>query len=149
MSKRERISPVDTAWLRMDRPTNLMMIVGVMIFAGPMDYARLRRTLEARLLGYRRFRQKVVHDATGAWWEDDADFDLDRHLHHMALPAGDHKTELQNMAADLLSAPLDPNRPLWSFHLVDNYDGGSALVVRIHHCIADGIALIGVMLSLT
>ena len=46
MSKRERISPVDTAWLRMDRPTNLMMIVGVMIFAGPMDYARLRRTLE-------------------------------------------------------------------------------------------------------
>ena len=66
MSKRERISPVDTAWLRMDRPTNLMMIVGVMMFDGPMDYARLRRTLEARLLPYRRFRQKVVHDATGA-----------------------------------------------------------------------------------
>ena len=149
MSKRERISPVDTAWLRMDRPTNLMMIVGVMIFAGPMDYPRLRRTLEARLLSYRRFRQKVVHDATGAWWEDDADFDLDRHLHHMALPDGEHKAELQNMAADLLSTPLDPNRPLWSFHLIDNYDGGSALVVRIHHCIADGIALIGVMLSLT
>lgn len=149
MSKRERISPVDTAWLRMDRPTNLMMIVGVMIFDGPMDYARLRRTLEARLLPYRRFRQKVVHDATGVWWEDDADFDLDRHLHHAALPAGEHKAELQKMAADLLSIPLDPNRPLWSFHLVDNYDGGSALVVRIHHCIADGIALIGVMLSLT
>jgi WS/DGAT/MGAT family acyltransferase len=149
MSKRERISPVDTAWLRMDRPTNLMMIVGIMMFDGPMDYARLRRTLEARLLPYRRFRQKVVHDATGAWWEDDTDFDLDRHLHHAALPAGDHKVELQKMAADLMSTPLDPNRPLWSFHLVDSYDGGSALVVRIHHCIADGIALIGVVLSLT
>lgn len=149
MSKRERISPVDTAWLRMDRPTNLMMIVGVMMFDGAMDYARLRRTLEARLLPYRRFRQKVVHDATGAWWEDDADFDLDGHLHHVVLPAGDHKVELQKMAAELMSTPLDPNRPLWSFHLVDRYDGGSALVVRIHHCIADGIALIGVMLSLT
>jgi WS/DGAT/MGAT family acyltransferase len=149
MSKRERISPVDTAWLRMDRPTNLMMIVGIMMFDGAMDYARLRRTLEARLLPYRRFRQKVVHDATGAWWEDDADFDLDGHLHHAALPAGDHKVELQKMAAELMSTPLDPNRPLWSFHLVDRYDGGSALVVRIHHCIADGIALIGVMLSLT
>ncbi|MEZ5613823.1 MAG: wax ester/triacylglycerol synthase family O-acyltransferase [Rhodocyclaceae bacterium] len=149
MSKRERISPVDTAWLRMDRPTNLMMIVGIMMFDGAMDYARLRRTLEARLLPFRRFRQKVVHDATGAWWEDDADFDLDGHLHHVALPAGDHKVELQKMAAELMSTPLDPNRPLWSFHLVDRYDGGSALVVRIHHCIADGIALIGVMLSLT
>jgi WS/DGAT/MGAT family acyltransferase len=150
MSKRERISPVDTAWLRMDRPTNLMMIVGVMIFDGPMDYARLRRTLETRLLPYRRFRQKVEYDATGAaYWVDDPDFDLDRHLHHAALPAGDHKAELQKMAADLISIPLDPNRPLWSYHLVDNYDGGSALVVRIHHCIADGIALIGVMLSLT
>ena len=149
MSKRERISPVDTAWLRMDRPTNLMMIVGVMIFDGPMDYARLRRTLAARLLPYRRFRQKVTHEASGAFWEDDSDFDLDRHLHHAALPAGDHKVELQKMAADLISSPLDPNRPLWSFHLVDNYGGGSALVVRIHHCIADGIALIGVMLSLT
>ncbi|HNQ58570.1 MAG: wax ester/triacylglycerol synthase family O-acyltransferase [Rhodocyclaceae bacterium] len=150
MSKRERISPVDTAWLRMDRPTNLMMIVGVMIFDGPMDYARLRRTLEARLLPYRRFRQRVEYDATGAaHWADDPDFDLDRHLHHAALPAGGHKDELQRMAADLISTPLDPNRPLWSFHLVDNYGGGSALVVRIHHCIADGIALIGVMLSLT
>ncbi len=149
MSKRERISPVDAAWLRMDRPTNLMMIVGVMIFDGHLDYARLRHTLEARLLPYRRFRQRVEHDATGAFWVDDDDFDLDRHLHHMALPAGDHKKELQNMAADLMSAPLDPNRPLWSFHLVDNYDGGSALIARIHHCIADGIALIGVMLSLT
>jgi WS/DGAT/MGAT family acyltransferase len=149
MSKRERISPVDTAWLRMDRPTNLMMIVGIMMFDGQMDYARLRRTLEARLLPYRRFRQRVVYDTTGAWWEDDEDFDLDRHLHHAALPAGDHKVELQKMAADLMSIPLDPNRPLWSFHLVDNYDGGSALVVRIHHCIADGIALIGVVLSLT
>lgn len=149
MSKRERISPVDTAWLRMDRPTNLMMIVGIMMFDGAMDYARLRRTLEARLLPYRRFRQKIVHDATGAWWEDDADFDLDCHLHHAALPAGDQKIELQKMAAELMSTPLDPNRPLWSYHLVDKYDGGSALVVRIHHCIADGIALIGVMLSLT
>ncbi|MDT3735859.1 MAG: wax ester/triacylglycerol synthase family O-acyltransferase [Denitratisoma sp.] len=149
MSKRERISPVDTAWLRMDRPTNLMMIVGIMMFDGAMDYGRLRRTLEARLLPFRRFRQKVVHDATGAWWEDDAEFDLDGHLHHVVLPPGDHKVELQKMAAELMSTPLDPNRPLWSFHLVDRYDGGSALVVRIHHCIADGIALIGVMLSLT
>ncbi len=149
MSKRERLSPVDTAWLRMDRPANLMMIVGVLIFDGPLDHARLRRTLEARLLPYRRFRQKVTLDAGGAWWEDDADFDLDRHLHRSLLPPGEAKPALQKMAAELAAQPFDPNHPLWSFHLVDNYQGGAALVVRIHHCIADGIALIGVMLSLT
>jgi len=45
--------------------------------------------------------------------------------------------------------PLDRAHPLWRIHLVEDYEGGSALVVRIHHCIADGIALISVMLSIT
>lgn len=149
MAKRERISSVDTAWLRMDRPTNLMLIVGVLIFDRPVDFARLKRTVETRLLRYRRFRQRAVQDATGAWWEDDENFDLDLHLHRTALPGKGGKEELQKLAAELISAPLDHSRPLWSFYLVENYDGGAALVARIHHCIADGIALVGVMLSLT
>jgi hypothetical protein len=45
--------------------------------------------------------------------------------------------------------PLDPRHPLWQFHLVEDYEGGSALVARIHHCIGDGIALISVMMSIT
>ena len=49
----------------------------------------------------------------------------------------------------LMSTPLDPARPRWQFHLVDNYDGGSAVIARIHHCYADGIALVRVMLSMT
>jgi diacylglycerol O-acyltransferase len=44
--------------------------------------------------------------------------------------------------------PLDKDRPLWQFHLVEDYQGGSAMMVRIHHCIADGIALIAVTQSL-
>ena len=40
-------------------------------------------------------------------------------------------------------------RKPWDYHLVDTADGDSALVVRIHHAIADGIALIGVLNSLT
>ena len=48
-----------------------------------------------------------------------------------------------------MATPLPPARPLWQFHLVERYDGGSALVVRIHHCYADGIALVRVMLSMT
>ncbi|HQY45691.1 MAG TPA: wax ester/triacylglycerol synthase family O-acyltransferase [Usitatibacteraceae bacterium] len=148
-ARRERISGVDTAWLRMDMPTNLMVIVGVLMFEGRLEPARVKRTLERRFLAYRRFRQKAVQDPTGAWWEDDADFDIDSHVHQVALPGKAGKAELQAYVSDLASTPLDATKPLWQFHLVDNFDGGSALVMRIHHCYADGIALVQVMLSMT
>lgn len=149
MSTRERMSSVDTAWLRMDRPNNLMMIVGVMVFGGRVDYERLLKTLRARLLPYSRFHQRVAFDGSGAWWEDDEDFELEGHVMRSALPGSGGKPELQKLVAELVSQPLNRHKPLWQFQLVDNYLGGSAMVVRIHHCIADGIALIGVMNSLT
>jgi WS/DGAT/MGAT family acyltransferase len=49
----------------------------------------------------------------------------------------------------MLSTPLDFSKPLWQFHLVEDYKGGSAIILRIHHCYADGIALIHVLLSMT
>jgi WS/DGAT/MGAT family acyltransferase len=133
----------------MDSPANLMMIVGVDVFDGPCDVARLRRLIEEHLLQFMQFRARVVQDATGAWWQEDPDFDLDHHLVQIRLPGKGGKHELQKEVARLAAEPLDPTRPLWQFHLVENYDGGHALIVRIHHCIADGIALIGVLLSLT
>ena len=150
MPRRERMSAVDTAWLRMDRPTNLMMIVGVMVFDRRMNFERLRNTVEARLVGrYRRFRQCAVQEVTGAWWQDDPDFDIDAHLRRRALPDNAGKKELQTLAGELAAQPLDPGKPLWRFDLIEDYEGGSAIVVRIHHSIADGIALVGVILSLT
>jgi WS/DGAT/MGAT family acyltransferase len=144
------MSAVDTAWLRMDRPTNLMMIVGVMVFNHRMDFDRLRDTIETRLVGrYRRFRQVASEEITGAFWQDDPDFDIDAHLRRRALPAGAGKKELQALASELSVLPLNPGKPLWRFDLIENYNGGSAMVVRIHHSIADGIALVGVILSLT
>ena len=65
MPSRERISNVDTAWLRMDRPSNLMQIVGVMLFDGMLDFERLKLAVEKRLLAHRRFVQCVVADGTG------------------------------------------------------------------------------------
>ena len=149
MNKREKMSSVDTAWLRMDRPTNLMMIVGVLIFEGAVDYARLKAAIAARLAPFRRFRQRVIVDASGAWWEDDPTYDIDAHLHRVALPGNGGKEELEKFAADMISQPLDDSKPLWQFTLIENYRGGSAVLSRIHHCIADGIALVGVMLKLT
>lgn len=149
MAIRERISGVDTAWLRMEHPTNLMMIVGVLMFRERLNAAQLKKVIEGRWLKFERFRQKAIQDPTGAWWVEDTRFNLKHHLSTHKLPAPGGKQALQDLCSELASQPLDFNRPLWHFHIVDNYQGGSALIVRIHHCYADGIALIGVLLSLT
>ncbi|HSD61798.1 MAG TPA: wax ester/triacylglycerol synthase family O-acyltransferase [Burkholderiales bacterium] len=148
-SPRERMTGVDTAWLRMDRPTNPMVIVGVMIFSERLDHRKLRQALEHGFLTFHRFRQRPVHDGASWYWETDPNFDLERHLHRAALPAPGGKKELLEFTSDLASTGLDPQQPLWQFHLVERYQGGSALVIRIHHCHADGIALIRVLLSMT
>jgi len=148
-SLRERISGVDTAWLRMDQPTNLMMIVGVMMFEGRLDPEAVRRTIAARFLTFRRFGQRAVQDVAGALWESPDEFDRAAHVGAGKLPGRRGKRELERLVSELASTPLDPARPLWQFHVIDNYAGGSALVLRIHHCYADGIALIQVMLSMT
>ena len=147
--RREPMSRVDTAWLRMERATNLMMITSVMMFEESMDIDRLKRVVKTRFLAYPRFRQKAVDSAAGAMWEDDADFDLDWHVRLSALPGRAGKRELERFVSQQASTPLDKTKPLWQFHLVEKYGGGSALVTRIHHCYADGMALVQVMLSMT
>ncbi len=147
--RREVMSRVDTAWLRMERPTNLMMITGVMMFDTPMSIDKLKKVVKQRFLAYPRFRQKAVDTPAGAWWQDDEDFDLDWHIRLTALPGKGGKKELEQLTSQLASTPLDQTKPLWQFRLVEKYDGGSALISRIHHCYADGIALVQVLLSLT
>ena len=151
---RERMSGIDTAWLRMEHPTNLMMIVGIMVFKDKLDFRKLQATIEQRFLTFPRFKQKAVQDPTGAWWEDDRNFDLKHHLKRVRL-TGKHgrsagKKELEAYVSEMASEGLDFTKPLWQFQLIENYHGnGCALLTRIHHCYADGIALISVMLSLT
>jgi len=148
-SSREAMSKVDTAWLRMERPTNRMMITGVLMFAGPLDPVAIKALLAERFLAYRRFRQRPVLGVNGAHWEIDPDFDIDWHVRVAALPGAADKRELQDFVSDLASSPLDQSKPLWQFHVIENYRGGGALVARIHHCYADGLALVQVLLSLT
>ncbi|HRA37429.1 MAG: wax ester/triacylglycerol synthase family O-acyltransferase [Xanthomonadales bacterium] len=145
----EPMSKVDTAWLRMESPTNLMMITGIMVLDDRLDLARLRKVMAQRFLAYRRFRQKAVETAGGAHWETDPDFDLDWHVCSADLPGKGGKDALQRYVSRLASTPLDPSRPRWQFHVIERYGKGSALVTRMHHCYADGIALVQVLLSLT
>jgi WS/DGAT/MGAT family acyltransferase len=137
----------------MDRPTNLMVVNSVLWFEEPLDLERARRVVRERLVErFPRFRQRVV-EPSGVLgvpsWEDDPTFDLDRHLHHIALPAPGDRVALQELVGDLISAPLDRSKPLWDTYVVDGFGSGMALVTRMHHSIADGIALTRVLLSMT
>ncbi len=77
----ERMSRVDTAWLRMDNDANLMMIVGVWLLRPRLTVADARERIEAMLLKYPRFHQRVQEDViTGASWVDDKNFDIAQHV---------------------------------------------------------------------
>jgi WS/DGAT/MGAT family acyltransferase len=143
------MSKVDTAWLRMESPTNLMMITSVMSFAQTLEIGKLRQLIASRFLAFRRFRQKAVDEGGSAWWETDRRFDIDRHVVHAKLRRPRDKAALEKLVSGLASTPLDHSRPLWQFQLLDGPHGGSVVVSRIHHCYADGLALVQVMLSLT
>ncbi|HSJ17991.1 MAG TPA: wax ester/triacylglycerol synthase family O-acyltransferase [Solirubrobacterales bacterium] len=147
------MSGADTAWLHMDRPNNLMVISGALWFDEPVDWEQLREVVSSRLVErFPRFRQRVVDSRLplrGPHWEDDPDFDLELHLHRAALPVPGDRAALQDFLTDLIAQPLDRSRPLWNWYLIDGYGSGSAIVARMHHCIADGIALARVLLSLT
>jgi len=148
----ERMSRVDTAWLRMDSDVNLMMIVGVWLLTPAITLPALRARIEDKLLKYERFRQVAVQDAMGAMWVGDPHFDIKQHVVPIALEPQQGESErhaLQRLCGELNSTPLNPHRPLWQFHLIDDYEGGSAMVARVHHCIGDGIALISVMMAIT
>jgi WS/DGAT/MGAT family acyltransferase len=152
MPQAERMSRVDTAWLRMDNDVNLMMIVGVWLLTPAVPLDALRARVTDKLLKYERFKQKAVLDLMGASWVYDDDFDIAHHVVPAHLKPAKGRSErdaLQALCGELAGQALDPARPLWQFHLIDNYDGGSALIARVHHCIADGIALISVMMSIT
>lgn len=143
------LTPVDHAWLRMDRPTNLMMINGVLVIDGTLDRGRLREVIEQRIAVLPRFRQRIVRRGRRPFWEDDPGFNLDTHLHWTRLPDPGADAQLGELVSGLVSEPLDPRRPLWSFHVVENYLGGTVFYARIHHCIGDGVGLMFVLLSLT
>ena len=129
-----------------------MMITGVMVFASPIDWERLQATIEARLLAMRRFRQRLAWPLPGLgnpYWVDDPDFDLAYHLQRATLPPPGDQAALQDAVSLLASTPLDLARPLWQCHLIENYDRYCALVMRFHHSLGDGMAMIHVILSLT
>lgn len=145
------MSAVDAAWYHMDGPANLAMVTGMLLTASPLDFHKVREVYRQRLASFDRFHQRVVERGvltTSPHWEDMPGFDIDQHMHHIALPEPQDEDALKTLVNDLASTPLDRSQPLWQVHVVDGVQGGSALIMRYHHCMADGTAMMAVIQKL-
>jgi diacylglycerol O-acyltransferase len=147
---RRRMDVQDALWLEMDRPTNLMVIDSVMWTATPIDWSRFDDIVRHRLWErYRVFRSAAVRGDDGAfYWEERDGFDLADHLTRVVLPAPGGDAELHDLVSSLRTVPLDRERPLWQVICVDGYHGGSAILARTHHALADGVRMVQIAMSL-
>src|SRR5690349_10335636 len=135
----ERLSPLDSAFLRMERRTTPLHIASVAIFDGPapsIDVVRGRLADKLDLLP--RYRQRLcdpVLPMRAPGWFDDPDFDINRHVHHATLPIGE---DFDEFVAHRMQFPLRRIRPLWETWLIDGLPNGEwALISKVHHCMVD------------
>ena len=141
--KLKPMSPGDAAWFHMDGPVNTAVITSIMLTRTPVDFEAVKRLYKQRLPRFERFYQRVVERGlpyATPHWEAMPDFSVEQQMHHVALPPPGDDAALAELISDLASTPMDHARPLWDVHVVDGVGGGSALITRMHHCIADGTA---------
>ena len=150
MDERRPLGVQDALWLEMDRPNNLMVVDSVIWTADPLDFAKVREVVTERLLDrYPVFRSRAVRDEDGSWWwEPDPDFDFDNHVSLVSLHNPDDPRALQELVGSHRNEVLDRDRPLWQAIWVKRYGKGSAMLLRSHHAIADGMRMVQLSMSL-
>ncbi len=151
MTRSQRMRSADAAWLGMDRPQNRLVVSGVLRLSGPLDLDDLRALAQERMLGpHPRFCQLPRRARRRrARWQVDETFDLAQHVVDSTPAHPCDGDALARLIGDLVSRPLAADRPAWRLDLVRREDGGSAIVARFHHSLADGTALASVLLALT
>lgn len=144
----ERLSRADAARWHMGTPTNPMVIGALLLFERQLTLEALEALVRDKLVPHRRFRQHVVespHRFGAPRWRDDAPFDLHQHVRRLDPPGPVDAATLLGLVRERINAPLPVGRSPWTFEVVDLLPRGSALLVRIHHCIADGRALVALL----
>ncbi|MFC6683900.1 wax ester/triacylglycerol synthase domain-containing protein [Marinobacter koreensis] len=133
--------PADSAWLALERPDNPMTIT-VMLRVEGLTAPRLRAFLKDYWVAWERFLHRPVERMPGWWWERDPGFDVRHHL-DVAIDRFT-RDELQDWVSARLNQPLPLFRPMWKFWLAPNAEGGAAVLLRMHHCYADGLSLMSI-----
>jgi diacylglycerol O-acyltransferase len=150
----ERTSPTDLMQLASDLPGSPMQVAAILVLntASLLDLPAARDAIGQRIRAVPRLRQRLIRTPFGAGrpiWVDDPGFDIRHHVSAVTCPTPGDEAALLAVAADTLTRKLPADRPLWSATLVTSLaDGRTALIVMLHHVVADGIGGLAVLARL-
>lgn len=152
----EQLSGLDATFLNMETRNAPTHISSLMVYDqstapnGLVTFKGILANIESRLHLARCFRQKIVRVPFGIdhpYWIEDADFDLEFHIRHIALPKPGDWRQLCIQAARLHARPLDLGKPLWEMYVIEGLDeveglppGCFAILTKIHHAAIDGVS---------
>jgi diacylglycerol O-acyltransferase / wax synthase len=153
----ERMSGIDPMFVYSETPVTPMEMAYACIFepaSAPRGYSfeAVRAVLAERVPTLVPFRRRLMAVPLGLdhpRWVDDPDFNLDNHLHRVALPAPGGRAELSAMVAQVMGRPLRADQPPWEMHVVEGLEGGRVgLIAKVHHAVIDGVAGVQLMAQL-
>jgi diacylglycerol O-acyltransferase / wax synthase len=145
----KRLSGLDASFLYFETSTQLLHVCGIFVLQpdsmpGGYSFPSMRAELGRRVSAVPEFRQKlrrVPLDLDHPVWVDDTDFDIERHVHRLALPAPGGDAELAEVCGHLAGIPLDRSRPLWEMWIIEGLsDGRIAVFSKMHHATVDGMS---------
>ncbi len=146
---------MDAAFLYAETATSPMHIGSVAIIEEALDFETFRSVILSRIHTIQKLRQRLVYVPFSfdyPYWVDDPHFDIDMHIHHIALPKPGDWSTLRKVSSQIFSEPLEQSRPLWSITFVEGLDnmqqvpkGSIAVITKIHHVAIDGVGGAGLL----
>ncbi len=154
MQHLQRLSGLDASFLYLETSTQPLHVCSVLeldssTIPGGYTYDKLRAELALRIQAIPSFREKLANSFLNLdhpVWVEDEEFDLERHVHRIGLPAPGGRAELAEICGHLASLPLDRRHPLWEMWVIEGLDGTDprkggplAVMTKIHHAAVDGV----------
>lgn len=159
----QRLSGLDASFLYLETPSQPLHVCSILevdtsTMPGGYGFERLRDELAARITSIPELRQKLTDNPLNldhpAWVEDDA-FDIDRHVHRIAVPPPGGRAELSDVCARIAQDPLDRDFPLWEMWVIEEVAGADAgadgrvvVMIKVHHASVDGVTGVDVLARL-
>lgn len=154
MLRMQRLSGLDASFLYLETSSQPMHVCSIIeldtsTVPGGYTFERLRDALVRRIRAIPPFREKLADSPLNLdhpVWVDDEEFDVDRHLHRIAVPAPGGRAELSQICGHIAQTPLDRRRPLWEMWVIEGVagtdchrDGRLAVMTKVHHAGVDGV----------
>jgi WS/DGAT/MGAT family acyltransferase len=146
------LSPLDAAFLYVEKPRETMHIGSIMVYEGRIERAELEQLLLDRLHLIPRYRERVVFppwNASTPMWVADPDFDIANHVDEVELTPPVDDRALARAAAAAYGGMLDRKHPLWKLVILHGLpDDNTAIVWKVHHAMVDGVSGIDLTMAL-